>query len=293
MSSTPGPNMPVSATLPEAPVDFDKVADENKALASALRKSRLDNQALTSQLKDVHIHRKNDGEAGSSISSKSSSKSSTSEARKGKVRQSGQKYMVMYRPWEPTLYTGSIEEAEFTDPYDVLRYTNPRLREQCEYMELYNVIPKTPEHLDMLKGRLPKYIKAFQSGLNSGRTNLVSQLKLAGGNIYMAFNREYPNFFIARGEPGKQAEHCYIHASYPGLSHLVTSHLASHITSRPIPSISGYFRAIILAHSNTIPSPALNPHFRGSVSHTKSIPGTSTISASASATTSILHSDLF
>ncbi|KAJ8087357.1 hypothetical protein PM082_006187 [Marasmius tenuissimus] len=34
-------------------------------------------------------------------------------------------------------------------------------------------------------------------------------------------------------------EECYIHASYPGLSYLVTSHLASHITSRPILGTSG------------------------------------------------------
>ncbi|KAK1215700.1 hypothetical protein PQX77_021705 [Marasmius sp. AFHP31] len=76
MSNTPDANATTTPSQPEDPLDLTKVADENQAIAAALRKAQMDNQALTSRLKDARIGVSE--EPTSSISSKASSKASES-----------------------------------------------------------------------------------------------------------------------------------------------------------------------------------------------------------------------
>ncbi|KAL0057412.1 hypothetical protein AAF712_015948 [Marasmius tenuissimus] len=199
MSNTPDANASATPPQSEASLDLDKVSDENKAIAAALRKAQLDNQALTSQLKDMRIHGPSK-QPTSSISSNSTKSSAATETWRVEVKKSGQKFMVMHRPWNPFIssYVGEIEEAKITNPYDVLRYTNNVIQTQCEFAEIFSAIPKTLEHHEMLAGRLPDYIKIFQQGISTGRTNAVAKLKTAAGEIYSEFHRVHPNFFVSR-----------------------------------------------------------------------------------------------
>ncbi|KAJ8094356.1 hypothetical protein PM082_010790 [Marasmius tenuissimus] len=203
MASTPDPNATnASPAASETTLNLDKVATENQAIAAALKKSQLDNQVLTSQLKDAHT-RDNSVEPASSISSKSS-KSSATKPWHAEVKQSGQKYMALYRPWDPPSFEGDIEDAKVTNPFDVKRYSNKDFEAQCSYAEIFTVIPKTAEHIEMLAERLPDYKK--RGGVSTGRSNAVAKLKQVAGELYPEFHRDHPNYFVSRGDSKVRSE---------------------------------------------------------------------------------------
>ena len=184
---------------------------------------------MASQLKDLRS-RDNTPEPTSSISSKPSSSSKPAATHGGwgdEVKQSGHKFMAMHRPWEPDSFVGEIEEAKVTNPFNVLRYTNKALESQCQYAEIYSVIPKTEEHIEMLANRLPEYIKLvrssslfyvhifislqFQAGLSSARTIITFKLKQIAGEVYESSNHDHPNFFTTRNDPEKRSKNDEAH----------------------------------------------------------------------------------
>ena len=119
MSNSPDKDVTTIASIPPTPTptfDPEKVAQENvsppssfgkattqflvqKAIATALRNAQLENQALTSQLQEVHIRHSDDKESTSSISTESSGPTSeaTTESWKKEIKQSAKRYMTVVK----------------------------------------------------------------------------------------------------------------------------------------------------------------------------------------------------
>ena len=117
-----------------------------------------------SQIKDLHLRTGKDEAARESISTKSkpsSKKLGSHELWESEVAHCANRYMATFCPWEPSKYSGDIELAKVTNPFGATRYTNSHLEDQYTFAELYSVLPKTAEHINMFTAPFPPYIKAM------------------------------------------------------------------------------------------------------------------------------------